>query len=79
MLAKKTSKNQITLPKAIADAFPDTQYFDVSIQDGGIVLLPVKMQPVGATLEDVRKKMRKLGVREEDVGEAIQWARGKKR
>ena len=79
MLAKKTAKNQITLPKAIAGAFPDTQYFDVSIQDGRIILLPVKMQPVGATLEDVRKKMRKLGVSEEDVGEAIKWARGKKR
>jgi hypothetical protein len=79
MLAKKTSKNQITLPKAIANTFPDTQYFDVSIQDNRIILLPIKMQPVGATLEDVRGKMRRLGVSEADVGEAIQWARGKKR
>jgi hypothetical protein len=78
MLAKKTSKNQITLPKAIANAFPDTEYFDVSIQDNRIILLPVKMQPAGAILEDVRGKMRKLGVREADVAEAIQWARGKK-
>jgi hypothetical protein len=79
MLAKKTSKNQITLPKAIAEVFPDTQYFDVSIQDNRIILLPVKMQPVKATLEDVRKKMQRLGVSEADMGEAIQWARGKKR
>jgi hypothetical protein len=79
MLAKKTAKNQITLPKAIASAFPDTQYFDVSIQDGRIILLPVKIQPVGATLEDVRGKMQRLGVSEADVGEAIRWARGKKR
>ena len=79
MLAKKTSKNQITLPKAIAGAFPDTQYFDVSIQDGRIILLPVKMQPIGASLENVRGKMRRLGVGEADVGEAIRWARGKKR
>jgi bifunctional DNA-binding transcriptional regulator/antitoxin component of YhaV-PrlF toxin-antitoxin module len=79
MLAKKTSKNQITLPKAIAAAFPDTQYFDVDIEDGRIILLPVKMQPVKATLEDVRGKMRRLGVSEADVGEAIRWARSKKR
>jgi hypothetical protein len=78
MLAKKTSKNQITLPKAVAGAFPDTQYFDVSIQDGRIILLPVKIQPVSATLEDVRGKMRRLGVGEQDVAEAIRWARGKK-
>ncbi|OGP56252.1 MAG: AbrB family transcriptional regulator [Deltaproteobacteria bacterium RBG_13_52_11] len=79
MLAKKTAKNQITLPKAIANAFPDTQYFDVSIQDNRIILVPVKMQPVSASLEDVREKMQRLGVREADVEEAIQWARGKKR
>jgi len=79
MLAKKTSKNQITLPKAIANAFPDTQYFDVDIEDGKIILLPVKMQPVGASLEDVRGKMRRLGVGEEEVGEAIRWARSKKK
>jgi hypothetical protein len=78
MLAKKTSKNQITLPKAIASAFPDTEYFDVSIQDNRIILLPVRIQPVKATLEDVREKMQMLGVREADVAEAIQWARGKK-
>jgi len=79
MLAKKTSKNQVTLPKAIANAFPDTQYFDVSIQDGRIILLPVKIQPAGAALEEVREKMQRLGMSEADVEEAIQWARGKKR
>jgi len=79
MLAKKTAKNQVTLPKAIANAFPDTQYFDVSIRDGRIILLPVKIQPAGATLEEVRGKMQRLGVSEADVGGAIQWARGKKR
>jgi hypothetical protein len=29
MLAKKTSKNQITLPKAIVQQIPATDYFDV--------------------------------------------------
>jgi len=30
MLAKKTVKNQITLPKAVITRFPGVEYFDVS-------------------------------------------------
>src|SRR3972149_1130699 len=33
MLAKKTVKNQITLPKKIADRFPRVEYFDVRAED----------------------------------------------
>jgi hypothetical protein len=79
MLAKRTSKNQITLPKEIAKSFSDTEYFDVSIEGNRILLMPVKITPVGSTLEGVREKLRKLGVTEKDVGEAIQWARSKKK
>jgi len=79
MLAKKTSKNQITLPKDVANAFPDAQYFDVSISDNKILLMPVKITPVGSSLEHVRDKMRRLGITEKEVGEAIRWARSKKK
>jgi hypothetical protein len=79
MLAKKTSKNQITLPKEIVKAFPDTEYFDVSIRDNTIRLMPVKITPVPSSLDSVREKIKKLGVTEKDVGEAIQWARSRKR
>jgi len=79
MLAKKTSKNQLTLPKEIAKAFPDTEYFDVSVKDKKIVLMPVKITPVEMTLEGIRDKMAKLGITEGDVGEAVNWARKKKR
>jgi hypothetical protein len=78
MLAKKTAKNQITLPKDIANAFPDTQYFDVGIQEDKIVLQPVKILPAGSSLATVREKMRRLGVSEAEVGKAIGWARSKK-
>jgi hypothetical protein len=78
MLAKKTSKNQITLPQGIANAFPDAEYFDVSIKDNGIVLMPVKITPAVSVLESVREKMRKLGATEKDVKEAIRWARRKR-
>lgn len=79
MLAKKTSKNQITLPKEIVKAFPDAEYFDVSIKDDAIRLMPVKMIPVPSSLDRVREKMKKLGLTEKEVGEAIQWARSRKR
>ncbi len=79
MLAKKTSKNQLTLPKEIVKAFPDTDYFDVSVKDKKIVLMPVKITPADQTLEGVKEKMAKLGITEGDVSEAVRWARKKKR
>ncbi|MFH0914038.1 MAG: AbrB/MazE/SpoVT family DNA-binding domain-containing protein [Chloroflexota bacterium] len=75
MLAKKTSKNQITLPKDIAKNFPDTIYFDVAMNDNQILLRPVKVSPSESGLEKVRLKMKKLGITEKDVEEAIAWAR----
>ncbi|MGO9953500.1 MAG: AbrB/MazE/SpoVT family DNA-binding domain-containing protein [Dissulfurispiraceae bacterium] len=78
MLAKKTSKNQLTLPKEIVKAFPDTEYFDVSVKDKKIVLMPVKITPADMTLGDIRDKMAKLGINESDVAEAVRWARKKK-
>ncbi|MBI2849472.1 MAG: AbrB/MazE/SpoVT family DNA-binding domain-containing protein [Chloroflexi bacterium] len=75
MLAKKTSKNQITLPRDIAKNFPDTVYFDVLMDDNQIVLKPVKFSPSGSALEKARLKMKKLGMTERDVEEAIIWAR----
>jgi hypothetical protein len=79
MLAKKTSKNQITLPKEIVKAFPDAEYFDVTIRDNTIRLMPVKITPVPSSLDRVRDKIEKLGLTEKEVGEAIQWARSGKR
>lgn len=78
MLAKKTSKNQLTLPKEIVKAFPDTEYFDVSVKDKKIVLMPVKITPADMTLGDIRDKMAKLGISEGDVAEAVRWARKKR-
>jgi hypothetical protein len=75
MLAKKTSKNQITLPKAIADSFPEAEYFDIRIEDGKILLAPVKILPAGRILMRIREKMKQLGISQGDVSEAVRWAR----
>ncbi len=78
MLCKRTYKNQITLPKKIMENLEDVEYFEVHLEDGKIILEPVKMTPVGeGSLEKVRKKMAELGLNEQDVEEAIEWARKK--
>ncbi|MDO8722850.1 MAG: hypothetical protein Q7J31_11625 [Syntrophales bacterium] len=77
MLAKLTTKNQITLPRKVIQEFSGIEYFDAAVQDGRIILAPVKMQPVDATLTGIREKMKKLGITPADVTEAVQWARSK--
>ncbi len=77
MLAKKTSKNQLTLPKGVADRFPGTDYFDVRVEGGKITLRPVRIEADerGVVVAKVREKMRRLGVTGKDVTAAVRWAR----
>lgn len=75
MLARKTSKNQLTLPKEIVGNFPGIDLFDATVENNRIVLTPVKITPVELSLDSIRKKMKLLGIKEENVDEAVQWAR----
>ncbi|HEY1805335.1 MAG TPA: hypothetical protein VGG45_12750 [Terracidiphilus sp.] len=71
MLAKLTVKNQLTLPKAVAKNFVGVEYFDVSTDGSSITLRPLHRS--GA--DEVREHLAKLGITEEDVKDAIAWAR----
>ena len=71
MLAKLTAKNQLTLPKAIVSAVEGTEYFDVTEENGRIVLTPVRINRADA----VRAKLAELGIAEIDVADAVAWAR----
>ena len=71
MLAKVTSKNQLTLPKAILQQFGEVEYFDARADAGKIVLTPMKVYPV----EKVRDKLQELGITEDDIADAISFAR----
>jgi translation initiation factor IF-1 len=71
MLAKMTSKNQLTLPKAITAAVGQAEYFDIEARNGQIVLTPVRIQRGDA----VRAKLAELDLSEADVVEALAWAR----
>lgn len=79
MLAKRTYKNQITIPKSVMDAFPNVEYFDVARRDQSIVLRPVDIRPAGSQLEKIRAKVRALGLTDKDLEAAIHWARRKTR
>ncbi len=72
MLAKITSKNQLTLPKAAVSAVGAAEYFDVEVRQGQIVLTPVRIQRGDA----VRAKLAELGLRDADVAQAVRWVRG---
>ena len=71
MLAKLTSKNQLTLPKAVVTAVGAAEYFDVEVHQGQIVLTPVRIQRGDA----VRAKLAALGLADADVADAVRWAR----
>ena len=73
MLAKLSAKNQITIPKKILEKLPPVKYFEISLEDGAIVLRPIPEDSLSLT--EIRKKMKKLGITEETVAEAIKWAR----
>jgi hypothetical protein len=71
VLAKLTSKNQLTLPKSVVEAVASTEYFDVEVRAGQIVLTPVRIQRGDA----VRAKLAALGLTDADVADAVRWAR----
>ncbi len=71
MLAKITSKNQLTLPKKVTNAIGPAEYFDIEVKDGQIVLTPVRIQRADA----LRAKLAELELGEQDLAEAVAWAR----
>ena len=71
MLAKLTSKNQLTLPKAVLSDFQGAEYFEVTGEHGRIVLTPVRLTRAST----VRSKLAELGLSETDAAEAMAWVR----
>ncbi len=75
MLAKLTSKNQLTLPKSVINAVGAVEYFEVQAKGGQIILTPVRIQRA----DSVRAKLAELDITEQDVADAVSWARQPKR
>ena len=73
MLTKKTTKNQITLPKKVVDRFTGVEYFEVSTDGTCIVLRPLQR----SRADEVRARLEQLGIDDGDVKAAISWERNK--
>lgn len=71
MLAKMTAKNQVTLPKSVTAAVGASDYFEVEVNEGRIILTPVRIHRANA----VRAKLAALDLSEHDIADAVAWAR----
>ena len=71
MLAKITSKNQLTLPKSITQLIGPVEYFDVMTNAGQIILTPVRIQRGDA----VRAKLAELSLTQSDIADAVKYVR----
>jgi len=71
MLAEKMAENQLTLPDAIAVQFSEVRYFDISVEEERIILKPLYNQKQDA----IQQKMELLGISQQDIAEAVKWAR----
>ena len=75
MLAKLTSKNQLTIPKKIIEKIPETKYFDIELEGDVLILKPLILYD--ANTAAIKEKMKKLDLTEDCVAEAVSWARSK--
>lgn len=66
MIAKITSKHQLTLPKAVAIHFKGVDYFVVSTDGTMINLRPVTL----SRGDEIRERLALLGISEKTVAEA---------
>jgi hypothetical protein len=73
MLAKLTSKNQLTLPKRVVEQVR-AEYYNVRTEGQAIILTPAH---VGG-LDAVHAKLEALGISEKDVTAAVTFARKRK-
>jgi hypothetical protein len=71
VVAKRTSKNHLTLPMAVVEQAGVADYYDVICDRGRIVLTPLLLGGADA----VRTRLAELGIRESDVADAVNWAR----
>jgi hypothetical protein len=63
------SRHKITIPKKIVDQLPETDYFEVELKEGLILLKPLQIYETD--LEKIRSKMKNLGLKTDSVREAI--------
>jgi len=79
VVAKLTSKNQLTLPAKVVREYPDVRLFDVTVREGEIVLSPLRTYRPSQALLTARKKFGELGLSDKDIAEAVSRSRKRNR
>ena len=74
MLAKLTSKNQLTVPAELLRQLPKAEYFEATVEGSAIVLRPVRVTRA-VDLEQLRDKLAAAGLTEDSVKDAVAWSR----
>ena len=57
--------------RSITQAIGQSEYFEIKVENGQIILTPVKIQRANA----VRAKLAALELTEQDISDAVTWAR----
>ncbi len=71
MRAKLIGGNQLVLPDEVVLALNGCEFVDIEAKDGSFVLTPLR-QP---NLDDVHEQIERLGITEQDIADAVAWAR----
>lgn len=81
MIARLTNKNQLTIIDPLTFDFPadlpESEFYDVTCEDGRIVLTPVSEAMMIKRADEAIEMIRAKGITERDVADAIAWARGR--
>ncbi len=77
LLLKKTTKNQVTLPRALLAKLASTDYFEAEVAGDTLVLRPVKVVEM-VDIDKVRDRLRRRRVKADEVEKAVSWARKNK-
>ena len=71
MIAKLTSENQLNSPESIVSEFEGIEYFDIAKESGRLVLTPEQLTGI----ERVWQKIEERGITDQDIADAVKWAR----
>ena len=71
MRAKLVGGNQLVLPDEVVLALGGSEFVDIEVKEGHLILNPV----VQTSIEAVWDKLEEMGITEADVADAVAWAR----
>lgn len=72
MLAKVEGHTQLSIPEFILKQVGSPDYLHIELDNGRIILTP----PSSKTPDEIRDYLGEIGITEQDVEDAISWARG---